>query len=72
MSKSQDTIVQYQSLMCIRSVIQNYKQPLQWIEVLVLVVPYIVNFLNSFSRPTIVHQLLELLQLLVEKCQGES
>ncbi|CAK70300.1 unnamed protein product (macronuclear) [Paramecium tetraurelia] len=72
LSTSQDSIIQYQSLLCIKQVAVNYNGSIQWSQILVTVCPYIVALLKCLKRTTIITPLLDLLSKLIEKCQNEQ
>ncbi|CAD8153006.1 unnamed protein product [Paramecium pentaurelia] len=72
LSTSQDSIIQYQSLLCIKQVAIKYDGNLQWSQILVTVCPYIVKLLKCLQRTSIITPLLDLLSKLIEKCQNEQ
>ncbi|KAM3141672.1 hypothetical protein pb186bvf_006277 [Paramecium bursaria] len=69
MQNTQDPIVKYQALMCIRKILQHTQQNLQWVGILEQIAPVIINLLLSFQKANIVWPLTQLLQKLIEKTQ---
>ncbi|CAD8062742.1 unnamed protein product [Paramecium sonneborni] len=72
LSKNNDSVVQYQCLLCIKQVATNYNGNLAWTQILVTVCPFLVQLLKNLVRTSIINPLLELLTKLIEKCQNEQ
>jgi len=62
-------LIQYESMKCLHELIKTKNIPLNFQEILMNIVPIIINIIEKFNNPSIICPLIEFLNLLLEKTQ---